>query len=305
MMKNYMNTIAKVVERIGERKRLLLTFVQEHEGLEKIGEGSTTLGYELCLNEPSSPDKALFVCDSTFTCPDNQFNCTSTRSVISYSDCSGSNNSHECNNESGFSCSLGGADADYFSCDTFECGSASGARRSSATSSYTCPNIDFLCGGPEYDCQTNFQCTAGHVFACTQTNNCQADFDCSAGTECGQPGASTHSCTLGGAVAGYDAGTAGGTGPGDFLCGGLFPDGSETFNCDLEFTCNATSDFACVSGGDNFTCTGSSSDFGSFECDSTFACYVAFSCQMVVTCGSTPATSTYQCPPGVNYNRQE
>jgi len=292
-MDNHIGFIEKIVDRLDQRKRLLAT-ITSLGGVPRSVVSECQEGC-LCWNAPV-PANVRFECDNSFTC-NGEFDCTTTRAVTSYSQCGGSKDSYECNNGSGFSCSLGASDADYFSCSAFECaGTAQDAN-------YTCSNIDFLCGGPDYSCAVNFQCTAGHLFSCSQEHSCQDNFQCSAGTQCGQPGAATNSCTPGGPVMDYNM-KGGGTAPGDFLCSGWEPDGSETFNCDLKFLCNASSDFACASGGDTFTCTGSSSDFGSFECDKTFECYSTFSCQMVVTCGNTSATKEYKCPSGVNYNRQ-
>jgi hypothetical protein len=294
-MKNYIDLIAKAIERISERKHLLTAVSSlESDGLEVVREGSLE---HLCENVPSLPDQTRFVCDSTFTCPNN-FRCAITRSVIAYSNCGGGNDSYECHDNDGFSCSSGGVNnADYFSCSAFDCGISGG------TTSYTCSNIDFLCGGSDYNCVKDFKCTAGHVFFCSQADNCQDDFQCSAGTQCGQQGAATNSCVAGGPIVGYNN-PSGGTMPGDFLCGAAIPDGSETFNCDINFECNALSDFSCAFGGNEFDCTGSSSDFGSFDCSSTFACSSNFSCLMVVSCGNTPTSENYVCPIVASYNRQ-
>ena len=290
-MDNHIGFIEKVVDRLDQRKRVLVA-IPSLEALVQGGLVESRSEEWLCWNAPV-PANVRFECNSSFTC-NGMFDCSTTRAVTSYSQCGGSKDSYECNSN-GFSCSLGGSDADYFSCSAFECAGAA------PDTSYTCSNIDFVCGGPDYDCVVNFQCTAGHLFSCTQEHTCQDNFQCSAGTECGQPGASTNSCTPGGPVMGYNM-PGGGTTPGDFLCNGWHPDGSETFDCSVGFVCNATSDFACASDGDSFTCNGSVSDFGSFSCETDFECYVSFTCEMSVSCGNTPATEAYQCQGAVVYN---
>jgi hypothetical protein len=147
--------------------------------------------------------------------------------------------------------------------------------------------VDFVCGGPDYDCFDDFDCSAGHIFFCTDDHECKDDFGCSAtgNTKCD-------------ATFPYSRPDDGGTDttPGDFVCG-LGGGDSDNYDCSNKFTCTAKDEFDCTSKTD-FDCgTGDAGD--KFECGSS----TRFECDTKDNFGCSPSANfkclgTYVPPPG-------
>lgn len=180
---------------------------------------------------------------------------------------------------------------------TFDCGGDK--------TKYSCKtDVDFNCTGIEYNCTGEFECNSGHLYSCLQGDNCSGDFTCSSGTNC--KGTVINSCTPSSQVQVYNI-SGGGTTPGDFLCGGWSPNGTESFDCNDSFKCQSKSDFACVPSA-NFDCgqTGGSSSFvcqpqGTSSTEG-FVCHSTFNCPSSVDCSSAAGAQTYACAKGATYN---
>jgi hypothetical protein len=240
----------------------------------------------------------LFVC-AAYSCPavpnplhacPGDFECNTPRRTYN---CGNNPDSFQCEAESfqcnqsqttsPFSCKQGesGNTADYFDCRTFDCGQVNG------TESFDCnSNVDFTCGDTEfYSCRNNFNCTAGHVFDCTNLHSCDVKFTCSGGTVkgCTENGTvQAVSCNPGDKVNNYASclpnNEYGNNDPGDFLCAVSLPD-PDVFDCHKNFDCKAKSDFSCMNTG-VFTCAQQGGGENDFDCHSKqpFECYSWFTC---------------------------
>ena len=156
-----------------------------------------------------------------------------------------------------------------YDCDDFNCGDPG-----SGTGSFNCDAaIDFLCGGPDYDCIDSFECSAGHVFLCSEDHDCEDTFACKT-TGKNSPEDPDVDCPEHYTVPG-GGGTAG-----DFLCGivAQSPTTDDSFDCLKDFTCGAKDDFVCQNSTsfqcgdgekDKFTCAAEDR----FDCIDEFECY--------------------------------
>jgi len=174
--------------------------------------------------------------------------------------------------------------------------------------------VDFVCGGKEYVCVDDFDCTAGHAFLCTNDHACEVQFTCAGGTVKGCPPNDPKEavcCTPGHNVGdkGYNQHSVGDSNnnPGDFLCahppGANTTDGIDSFNCHSNFDCKAISDFSCHKSGE-FACAQQGGGDNNFQCQgpdtvSPFACFSTFYCTSsdLFECGKDGAT--YNCASSV------
>ena len=274
-----------------------------------------------CLSDADQKgNKNVFICDkyscppgpnAEHACPD-PFDCDSERRTFN---CGPENNDNTFNCEEGgfqcnqtdtptFSCEHGGSVADYFDCRTFDCGVVG----SGQSEKFDCNSIvDFECGDVEdaYICVSDFDCTAGHVFACHNDHACDIQFACSGGTvegctEGDPPVVQAVSCTPGPNVNGYSPqpGGTGGDGnnnPGDFLCGHYLDD-ADQFDCRKNFDCKANSDFSCVNTAE-FTCAQQGGGDNDFQCSSKspFECFSGFTCASSNLFKCTANGDPYKC----------
>ncbi len=180
----------------------------------------------------------------------------------------------ECHND--YDCPEG---TGVFDCADFTCGNKSGG-----AGSFDCSTDgDFLCGGYDYECFDDFDCSADHAFACWDDHECNDDFTCSSPGDPGCSGNYNRPPNQGGPD----------TTAGDFLCGS-HGGNSDEFDCNDDFDCSAGDQFECQES-TNFDCgTGQSSD--SFACDpAKFECDTDFDCRPVGNF-SCPATTSYTAP---------
>jgi hypothetical protein len=285
--------IEKVVARLLQRNHLANTLIAKKSIIEHLLREMDVTGPYCGVTQPGSD---LFVCNNTFSCV-QPFMCN--QGEHEYSGCGITTGSFQCNQTDtpSFSCEQGGSVADYFDCQTFDCG----VNGNGNSEKFDCNNVvDFLCPGEDYDCVDDFDCTAGHGFFCTNHHDCEDQFTCSGGTTsgCGNPPVPV-SCSPGPNVNGY-SGNPGGDGnndPGDFMCS-LIGVTNDTFNCDKNFECRATSDFSCQSSGEFVCAQQSNGGSDEFRCNSTteFECFDRFECASInlFSC-DRPNDDPYNC----------
>lgn len=188
----------------------------------------------------------------------------------------------DCTNE--FDCdSAAGIKA--YDCHDFNCGDPGGGN-----GSFDCnATIDFLCAGPDFDCSDTFECSAGHLFLCSDDHDCTDVFTCKATGN--DPDEGTK-CPENYSIPGGDGS------PGDFLCGSGWEKGDDSFDCLKEFTCDAKSDFNCLAT-TSFKCGDESGDKFSCSADERFDCVGAFECfRYGGEYGCAAGTGGYSSPPG-------
>jgi hypothetical protein len=160
MLENY-EKIYAVIERLQKRETLRMICQESHNKEHTLLENNIEY---YCHDKAPSGAQYNFIC-SSFNCPVQpglQFSCNESPnagSMSEYSKCGTSDTQYECNDKSGFVCDVLGTSADYFDCITFDCGNDN--------SKYSCKtDVDFLCTGEEYNCISEFECNAGHLYAC-------------------------------------------------------------------------------------------------------------------------------------------
>ena len=139
----------------------------------------------------------------------------------------------------------------------------------------------------EFDCQDGiaFNCTAGHGFFCDTDHECCDSFSCNSS---GNP-----HCTNDYSVDGGD------TTAGDFLCGDTIGTNND-FDCTDDFDCTSADDFRCIANSD-FDCGGGLPGTDTFDCGSTtantdFDCKETFDCPDAFTChGDYDCNTEYEC----------
>jgi hypothetical protein len=252
-----------VLSRYQARRGLRSMANEIYSGLASASSSSVTADYVGETEKGTICGKGANGLPVLFQCSKNgadKFNCTAPGGFTcgaTYSDCDkAAGSTFECKKD--FDCKN-----DFFDCSVFSCGDPTGA-----AGSYNCDEKkDFVCGGADFDCHDDFDCTAGHVFFCADNHECKDNFECKAtgNPECdGTPGNK------------YGVPENDGN-AGDFICGHPGPDGDQ-FDCTATFDCNSKDDFDCIksttfncgdgNGTDQFNCAKDTH----FQCDTKFDC---------------------------------
>jgi hypothetical protein len=245
-------------------------------------------------------ESIVFICDpegaeSDFACDiPIGFSCGN---ICKYAECPGEDD-YTCNSD--FDCGAGVvANPTIFDCSHFDCGENDPAGSSQP---FGCDaELDFVCGGFDFDCCDDFECDANHVFICTNLNDCEDNFTCSGGKWCDEENicqGTEYGCDPPAAYEGPNDGN-----PGDFECGDDVG-GAEGFNCYDHFTCAATDDFNCDGGG-SFTCGDDAQQTDNFDCDAEFECYGTFSCISAERVDCDASGNPYECPGEYNLDPPE
>lgn len=215
-----------------------------------------------------------FECAKGFT-----FNCSED---VTFNNCAGQSSGFSCTTN--FKCNTW----QVYDCFKYRCGTKT------TDSKFGCDTeFDFQCAGLNFGCYDDFDCTAGHIFACRSNNNCVDSFDCNA---TGNP-----NCVQNNDYA-RRTGPNGGkdTTAGDFACG-TWKGTADGFQCSDKFDCKSVSDFEC-SQSTTFTC-GSGIATNHFDCSTmtSFNCsqFNAFDCTPPnkFTCSNQTSKYTPLTPP--------
>jgi hypothetical protein len=236
---------------------------------------------------PADPG-AVFICDSSggYNASKYVVPCSPTP----YCDCVSSDPAVACASKpQPFDCNA----KSVFSCSKYVC-----------PKPFVCKNstTDYECAGSEFKCETDFQCTAIHVFVCNHEHSCPDKFGCEGGKDCVTPNNCNETYKYGGSNLKPPFKDVLDN-PGDFMCGFSMGAKSEDFFCKTDFSCKggSNSDFLCADGTD-FVC--GESNQGVFKCELVsrtggggFSCYLQrYECNgATVACNPNGDWLTFGC----------